>query len=373
MGMVRQAIISIVVLGAAGAGIAAFSPDARDLLARVGIDTSPLALTATQEPAATGRADRAVGVITATAETARAATRLRLIGSGRALRSVTLFARSTGEVEELGFTSGEKVARGTILARLDSDAEEIAVDRAKVAEAEADAAFERLTALAARRIATQVDLDEADRTRQRAQLDLRTAELALERRLVRAPFDGVVGLSEVDVGDLIGADTAIAVLDDRSKLEIDLYAPERFAALIGLGQTLIATTPATPGAVFNGTVTAIDSQVDSESRTLRLRAAIDNSDDMLRPGFSFNVVMSFPGESHVAVPALAVQWRADGPFVWTVTDGKAAQVSVEVLEREDDRVLLSGIDAGQVVVTEGVQKLRPGSTVTEVTTPPDAG
>ncbi|WP_118138156.1 efflux RND transporter periplasmic adaptor subunit [Oceanicella sp. SM1341] len=372
MSMVRQAIVSIIVLGAAGAGIAAFSPDARDLLRRVGIDTGPLALTATEE-AAPGRAERSVGVVTATAEEARAATRLRLIGSGRALRSVTLFARSTGEVEELGFTPGEKVARGTVLARLDSDAEEIAVSRARVALSEASAAFERLTALASRRIASQVDLDEADRARQRAELDLRTAELDLERRLVRAPFDGVMGLSEVDVGDLIGADTAIAVLDDRSKLEIDLYAPERFAALISLGQTLVATSPAAPDQLFNGTVTAIDSQIDPESRTLRLRAAIENSDDALRPGFSFNVIMAFPGEAHVAVPALAVQWRSDGPYVWKVTEGTVGQVPVKVIEREDDRVLLSGIGVGDVVVTEGVQKLRPGTAISEIDAPAEAG
>ncbi len=365
-----QVGISLMLLAGGAVGFAAVSPDMRAWVGAQGIDLSVLART-TDVPGATGappgRQQGAVGVVVAEVTQDRTATRLKTIGTGRALRSVALFARSTGVVEEMGFTAGEWVQKDHILAALDRDEEEIATDRAEIALAEAKATFERVSALANRNAVSQVSEDDARRAVERAELDLRTARLALERRLVRAPFAGVLGISEVEIGDLIGSDTEIGIIDDRSRLEIDLYAPERFASLIRIGQTLSATTAARPGEVFAGEIVAIDNRVDPESRTLRMRGIIENVGDVLRPGFGFSVEMDFSGESQVSVPALAVQWQASGPFVWQVVDGKAMPVPVKILERNDTRVLVeAALKPGDQVVSEGVQKLRPGIAVAAV-------
>lgn len=371
MSLLRQILISAVLLALVAAGAATVSEDARAILARAGIDASPLALAAVRPPdAAPQRPSGPTRVVLAEVVEDRAATRLRTIGTGRAIRSVTLHPQVPGIVARIGFVPGTKVAEGTVLAALADEAEQIALARAEVALAAATSEVARMTALATRNATAQVTLDDARQKLAEAELDVREARFRLEQRLIRAPFDGIVGLSSVEPGDLVSITSAIGVIDDRSSLEIDLVAPERFAALIGLGQPVTATTPAVPGADFVGTVTAIDNQVDPESRTLRMRAAIPNKDDLLRPGFSFTVTLDFPGERHAAVPALAVQWQATGAFVWKVVGGKVQIAPVEVVERSGDRVLVrGGVVPGDTVVSEGVLRLRPGLEVAALDAP----
>lgn len=361
MSLWRQGILSVVLVVVAVAGAASLSETTRALLARIGIDASPLALAAVDSQTESRRPRGPVRVIMAEIAEARAASLLRTIGTGRALRSVTLFARAQGILTELNFRPGEPVKEGDILAALDQEAERIALSRAELALDAAKEDVERLTTLAGRNAAAQVTLDGAKRALQRAELDVTSARLELERRLVRAPFDGVPGLASVEIGDFIRAETEIGVIDDRSRLRIDLVIPERFAALVHLGQPIEAETVSRPGVVFSGEIAAIDNQVDARSRTLRVQAVIENENDLLRPGFSFSVTLRFAGESHASVPALALQWEADGAFVWVVRDGAARPVKVEIVERRPGEVLVKGeLAAGETVVTEGVHNLRPG-------------
>jgi RND family efflux transporter MFP subunit len=370
LGVIRQIVISAIILAIGLLALAGVSDDVRGWFLRNGIDPSPFAIASTPPADPAPRQARPAEVILATVVETRAATRLRTIGTGGALRSVTLVPQASGILARIGFRSGEPVTRGHVLAALDDEAELIAQARARLALEAAEANLARLTTLASRNAVTQVNLDEARRQGEQARLDLRTADLALERRLVRAPFDGVLGIPEVETGDYVGPGTAIGTLDDRSAIAIDLWAPERFAGLIAEGLSVRAETIARPGEVFEGRIAAIDSQVDRKSRTLRLRAVIDNPGDVLRPGMSFAVTLDFPGDIHAGVPALAVQWRAEGPYVWAVRDGKAALVPVEIVERQEGRVLVRGALApGDKVVTEGVHTLRPGAGVTEAPAP----
>jgi RND family efflux transporter MFP subunit len=375
MHILGQIALTAAVVGGLVLGLVNVSEDARVLVRAAGIDPTPFAFAAHHAPGPPAPAERRPQgptlVVTAEVTEAQAATRLRTIGTARAIRSVALYAQSSGIVTAIGFVPGGRVEAGHILAALDPTEQEIALDRAEVAAAAARADLDRISSLAERNAASQVALDAARREVAKAELDVRQAKLDLERRLVRAPFAGIVGLSEVEPGDYILPTTVIGTIDDRSRLEIDLFAPERFASLITLGQTVEAETVARPGERFSGEITAIDSQVDPASRTLRMRAAIENPEDRLRPGFSFTVTLEFAGAAHVALPALAVQWQMEGPFVWKVDAGKASQVPVEVVERNGEQVLVRGALApGDRVVTEGVLKLRPGSEVAEA---PSAG
>jgi RND family efflux transporter MFP subunit len=173
-----------------------------------------------------------------------------------------------------------------------------------------------------------------------------------------------MGLAEVEVGDLVASDAVIATLDDRSVLKVEFRVPESVAAKVAVGQSVAATTPARPGEPFEGRVSAVGSRIEEDSRTLVVRAEIDNAGDKLRPGMSFLVDLRFPGDERLAVPALALQWDRDGSFVWRVAGGKAERVPVGIVQRNADTVLVDGgLSPGDVIVVEGVQQLRPGAAV----------
>jgi RND family efflux transporter MFP subunit len=371
MSPLRQVILSALVVVGTTAGLASISGTAREMLLRFGIDASPLAFAAV-EPATPEqrRPPSDARVVMGEVVEDKAATTLRTIGTGRALRSVTLFSREPGVLTELGFRPGDRVEAGQILAALDKEEDEIALARAELAVEAGREDLDRQTMLAGRNATTQVNLDSSRRDLRRAELDLREARLALERRLVRAPFDGVLGLTDVEVGDHIRGDTVLGVLDDRSRLRIELAIPERYAAMAVVGQTIHAETVSRPGVIFEGQIAAVDSQVDPKSRTLRLEAEIANDDDLLRPGFSFTVTLRFEGQSLASVPALSVQWQADGAFVWAVREDVARVVPVQIVERRDGRVLVRGdLASGEKVVTEGVHRLRPGGKVADADAP----
>ena len=111
-------------------------------------------------------------------------------------------------------------------------------------------------------------------------------------------------------------------------------------------------------------IVALDSRVDSASRTLRVQAALENADDALRGGMAFAIELGFRGERYPAVDPLAIQWGADGAFVWVAREGRAARVPVRVVQRNSDQVLVAGaLEPGERVITEGLQRLRPGAPV----------
>ncbi len=300
--------------------------------------------------------------------------RVAAIGTGEAARAVVIHPRSAGMVESVEFTPGERVAAGAVLVRLDDEAERIALEQAELTLADARAKVERYDRLAGSSALSSVERDAARSELAAAELGIRQARLDLDRRQVLAPFAGTVGLTGVEVGDLVSDTTEIATLDDRSRLRVEFRVPESVASKVALGQAVAATTPARPGAVFEGEVTALASRIEPDSRTLVVQAQIANGEDLLRPGMSFLVELRFPGDDHMAVPALAVQWDRDGSFVWRVRDGKAERVAVAIVQRNSQTVLVDGdLAVGDVIVVEGVQRLRPGAAVALADEPASAG
>ena len=300
--------------------------------------------------------------------------RLRALGDGEAASSVTVVPEGTGVLREVTVRSGQTVAAGDVLARLDGEAEEIARDIAARAVSDAEATRARRATLIRSQAGTQADLDEADNALARARLALREAELALSRRRVVAPIAGVVGLVEVEPGDRVTSDTAIATIDDRTTLRVDFRVPERFAALVAVGQSVGATSFALPGRELVGTISAVGSRVEADSRTLPVRATFDNADDRLRPGMSFSLALAFEGETLPAVPPLAVRWDGDGSHVWQVVDGAARRVPARIVQRDANRVLVdAALAEGDRVVVEGLLSLRDGAAVRVQGAPPEGG
>ena len=140
--------------------------------------------------------------------------------------------------------------------------------------------------------------------------------------------------------------------------------PERFAGAVQVGAPVKASLVARADRIFDGTVTALDSRLDTASRTMRVQAKLANPDDLLRAGMSFEVSMSFPGDTFPAVDPLAIQWSTEGAFVWQIRDNKAERVSVRIIQRNTDAVLVEAdIPDGRLIITEGLQALRDGAEV----------
>lgn len=366
--MWKQLAVSLVLLVVAGGIWLRYYPGAPEMLQRWGIDWASAAVPAhRQEEQARGEGGDQDGPAMVVAEQIGTETindRLSAIGTGRAIRSVSVTPFDAGRLTEVVVDSGSRVEAGDLIARLDSEAEEIALDRAKIALADAAARLERVNALRQSNTVTAVQVNEAELAVENARLEVRDAELTLDRRSIEAPIDGIVGILPVSAGNYVTSQTEIATIDDRSRILVDFWVPERFAGMIEVGQPLSATSIARPGQRYQGEVSAIDNRVDAQSRTLRVQASLENEGDALRAGMSFQVEMSFPGDTYPSVDPLAIQWGADGAFVWLVEDGKTRRAPVTIIQRNTDSVLVAGRFGGATaVVIEGIHAVREGADV----------
>lgn len=373
----KQLLVSLVVLLVAAGLWVRFFPGAPALLASWGLDWIPVATAEIPRQAGGGapgqggsqgggQQNRAAPLVVA--EPVRMATindRLSAIGSGRATNSVTVTPFASGRLVEVTVSSGAMVEVGDVIAKLDSEAEEIAVDRARIALDDARARGERIAALRSSNTASAVQVTEAELAVRNAELAVRDAGLSLARRTVAAPIAGVVGIISVSAGNYVSAQTEIATIDDRSQILVDFSVPERFSGAIAVGSPLEATSAARPGEVYAGTVKAIDNRIDAASRTLRVQAQITNPRDALRAGMSFRVEMRFAGDSYPSVNPLAIQWGTEGAFIWTVEGGIAGRMPVRIVQRNTDSVLVDApLREGLLVVTEGIHVVREGAPVT---------
>ncbi|NKB55310.1 MAG: efflux RND transporter periplasmic adaptor subunit [Alphaproteobacteria bacterium] len=289
---------------------------------------------------------------------------VRAIGTGRALQSAALYPSVSGEVIKVAFEAEQKVKTGQPLIRLDDEDQRLAVRLAKVAVNEADRQARRLKKLAPSGNVAQATLDTATAELESAQLRLAQAKADLKDRTVFAPFDGIIGLTDVDKGDRVTPDTLIATLDDRSSLFVEFNVSEDAAAYIRPGVLVSMTAWTLPDRTFTGIVSAMGSRIDPITRSLKIRAQIANREDAVRPGTSFAVNVEISGSTYPTVREVAVLWSRDGAYIWRVTDGKVEKVFVKVIRRESGRVLIEGdLHKGDVIVVEGVQGLRPGRKV----------
>lgn len=364
----KQCLLAVVVLVAAALAWVNFFPGAPRILAGWGIGDAVVASPVAESSGSRqgqGSGGPQTAVITAQVKDAIINDRLSAIGTGRANNSVTVKPFTSGRVDSIEMKSGSRIEAGTVIARLDSDVEEIAADRAKIALADANAKVDRVRSLRSSNAATQVQVIDAELVVSNAELAVRDAQLNLDRRAIVSPIAGIVGILPVEAGNYVTTDTVVATVDDRSSIKIDFYVPERFAANMAVGGRLSASPIARPDQVVEGTVSAVDNRVDDKSRTLLVQAEIPNDNDTLRAGMSFKVEVRFPGDTYPAVDPLAIQWGTDGAFVWVVRDGKAKRTRVNIVQRNTESVLVSadGIAPGDTVVTEGVHAVREGAEV----------
>lgn len=286
------------------------------------------------------------------------------IGTARAKLSVTLFPAAAGEIVAFPVETGQQVRKNDIVMRLDARDAQLQVRVAETRVKEAENALQRAQRLKDNNVRSRANVEDAEVILERARLELGQAREALSDRTMRAPFDGIVGIPKVENGDRVTTATEIITIDDRSTLLVEFEVAERNLSRLKLDMPVKARTPSFRDRVIEGHINKIDSRVDPVSRTVRVRAAFENKDDSLRPGMSFFVHLDLPGEMLPSVPELALQWQDGESFIWRVTDGKAERVTVVSKRRLNSKVLIEGdVQPGDIVVVEGVQRLRPGRLV----------
>ncbi|MFC6632412.1 efflux RND transporter periplasmic adaptor subunit [Microbulbifer taiwanensis] len=292
---------------------------------------------------------------------------IQAVGTSRAGKSVTLYPEVSGEVVEVAFKTGDRVEAGQTIVRLDDRDQRLALELARVELQDAERLHGRYQRTKGAGTITESALDDARSAVERARLNLDRARVALDYRSVEAPFDGFVGITDLDPGAQVAPSTAITTIDDRTSLLVTFQVPELFLGQIEEQQAVSVSTWANGSPEHRGEVLDIDSRVDPRTRTFAVRARVDNSEDRLRPGMSFRVTLTMVAGRYPVVPEVALQWGNDGAFVWAVEQGAAKRVPATVVQRLQGVILVdSPLGEGQSVVTEGTQRMREGLPVSSL-------
>jgi membrane fusion protein (multidrug efflux system) len=304
-------------------------------------------------------------VKTVAAKVAPALDEASAVGTLRADESVVMRPEIAGRVAEIRFAEGQAVARGALLVRLDQS--ELA---AVVASSRAQLKFEeqkldRSEDLQKKGFISQQGLDDQKTSLARAKAKLAEDEARLAKTEMRASFPGVAGLRQVSEGQYVAAGTDIARLDKIDQLKLDFRVPETYIARLKPGQPLKVAVDAYAGQAFNGTIYAIEPAIDEQTRTLLARARVGNAELKLRPGMFARVQLQLGvRENAVWIPEQAIVPKGQDTFVFRVNAGKAELVQVRTGSRKVGEVeILKGLAGGDMVVTEGTQRIGPGSSV----------
>ena len=286
---------------------------------------------------------------------------LESVGEAQAIRSVTLYPESSGRVVQINIPATGHVSQGMELVLLDNESEAIALALAEVRVADARRLLDRYQRIKDPTIISPTTVDEAQKALDIAELELKQAEVELAQRSVVAPFTGYLGLYDIEIGDRIHTDTVIAQLDDRSHLQVRFTLPEQYFDRLSVGDTVSVFRWAQPNEELSAEIRQIDSRIDPKTATFTIESTVNNEADLLRPGMTLRVVTNLLGAEQIQVAETAVQWGDSGAYVWVVRDDHAERVGINLVGRQNGSALIKGdVKAGERVVVEGVQRLRPG-------------
>ena len=296
------------------------------------------------------------------------------IGTVAAVQGVMVSADLPGVVARIAFESGRPVREGDVLVELDTRQE-----RAQLTAAEAEMelsrlTFERMKELVEQDAVSRAEYDSAAAALKQAQARIQEIRATIERKTIRAPFSGALGIREVDLGQYLTAGAPVVPLQSLNPIYVDLGVPQQYAAQLRLGTT-VRVTPGDRGtAEYSGRITAVDSVVDEATRNVRVQATLANPGGKLRPGMFVQAQVRLGGtESVITLPGTAISYAPYGDSVFVVADmtdasgrtyrGVRQQVVKLGGSRGDQVAVLSGIEPGDEIVTSGVFKLRNGAAV----------
>ncbi len=286
------------------------------------------------------------------------------VGSLRSENSVMLRSEVTGRIAQLNFDEGGKVSKGQVLVRLDDSVVRAELQQAQANLSLASSQYRRAQALTKQGFISKQALDEAASKFQVQQAAAALAKAHLEKTVIVAPFDGLVGLRNVSVGDYVSPGSDLVPVESIDPLKVDFRIPEQYFSQVRVGQQLTLSFDALPGTQRQGEVGAISPLVDVGGRSILLRANVPNADAALRPGMFARVRLQFADDHALVVPETALAPSGDEQYVYRVTQGRIERVVVRIGLRQSGRVeVVEGLKAGDQVVTSGLQKISEGQEV----------
>ncbi|MCA1827010.1 MAG: efflux RND transporter periplasmic adaptor subunit [Myxococcales bacterium] len=291
------------------------------------------------------------------------------VGTLVAVRSVTVASELPGTVRELGFESGAFVHKGDMMVKLDTSTEEAQLAAAEAEAAVAKSNLGRTKTLRGQNAATPADLDAAQARYDQAAANVGVLRATIAKKTIRAPFDGRVAIRQVELGQVLSPGTAIASLQSINPIHADFYLPQQVLADLHVGLQARMKTDVFPDQTWNGIVTVVNPEVDLATRNVRVRATFPNNDGKLKPGMFANVeVLSADERNVLVIPATAVIYAPYGDSVYAIEQKEkqlvAHQKFVRLGERRGDLVqVVSGLNAGEDIVSTGAFKLHNGSTL----------
>ena len=331
----------------------------------------------TQQQPATGATPQAgaprtappMAVEIAAVETAVVTDMVEAVGTARAREAVTITPKVPAMVKRIAFTEGERVRANQILVELDAREIEARLEETRVMRENSQRLYDRSVKLFETRNVPQARVEELLSQLEASGARIRADEARLADYVIRAPFDGRMGLRRISLGALVTPGVEISTLDDTSSIKMDFKVPENALSSLAPGAKVEARSSAYPGRVFTGTVTTIGTRVDATSRSIELRAEVPNKDDALKPGMFLTaslVVETRP--QALLVPEAAVLSNGDSHSVFVIVEGKAKQVSVRLGQSRDGKIeIRTGVKPGDSVITGGLVKVRDGQAVRALT------
>jgi membrane fusion protein, multidrug efflux system len=299
---------------------------------------------------------------------------LTIIGTAAAIHGVTVSADLPGTVDKIHFESGQWVHEGDVLVELDTRQE-----RAQLAnlEAQRDLAqinYGRIEQLVKEGVMARSEYDNATAQQKATQAQVGDIRAAIARKTIRAPFSGVLGIRQADLGQYLAAGQAIVSLQSLNPIYVNFGVPQQNTSKLALGRSLRVTNTDLPGMEFKGRITALDSVVNEQTRNLQVQATLANPGDKLRPGMFVQVDLPLGKPRDViALPASAINYAPYGDSVFVVVEMKDAKgktyrgVRQQVVKIEgshgDQVAITSGLNPGDEVVSSGVFRLRNGAPV----------
>ncbi|AYD63429.1 efflux RND transporter periplasmic adaptor subunit [Achromobacter sp. B7] len=299
------------------------------------------------------------------------------IGSLEATRQVQVPAEVDGRVTQIFFTAGQTVKAGQLLVQMNDAPERGELARLQAQARNARALLERTRRLLPQQAATREQLDQAQADYDQAAADIRRVQALIEQKRVKAPFDGMLGVRRVHLGQFARAGDPLVSLTDASTLYANITLPEQALGAVRAGQTVAVTVDAYADRQFPGQVTTVEPQVDAGSRTVRVQATLANADGALAAGMFAHGRIRLPDRPDViTVPETAISYSAYGDSVYVLTPPKPGasaapatpatvrQAYVKTAERLHGRVVVTeGLNAGDQVVTSGQLRLHNGAAV----------
>jgi membrane fusion protein, multidrug efflux system len=290
---------------------------------------------------------------------------IRAVGTLRSNEGVVIASEVSGRILEIAGVEGQAIVRGGVILRLDPAIYEAELAQAQAALALSERNHKRATDLKASGAGTGRALDEAIANLRNDEAAVTLAQARLAKTQITAPFSGVLGLRRMSVGAYVNPGDMIINLEQIDPLKVDFRIPENALASAKVGQPLFVTVDALPGETFEGSVYAVDPQIDEAARNIVLRATLPNPEGHLRPGLFARVSLIIERhENAILVPERSLVPMAEDQFVFRVVDGKAAITKVVLGERVGNEVeILEGLKPADMIVTDGVLKIRDGSPV----------